>query len=134
MKGKVGQEFYPPASVVQVDFDLFTVEATEQYCLEYYQRMLDVIKDGSYTVLKCTDAELWRDPPLFKVYKDDQSKRALPRGTFTNPILANDFAFAHSSPTAMVRAIESAPTKCTYCSAASVCPQRQGFVRAGLIK
>jgi hypothetical protein len=131
MKFKVGQDFYPEINPYQLDIDLFSKESTLGWVKDVMHNLEDILTTGSLPL--CNDAELWRDPPQFKVYKDIKSKRALPKGTFDNISSAQNFNDARKV-TGDIRLIPSVPRRCTYCNVREVCTQYDEFIETGLLK
>jgi len=130
-KGQVGKAYYPSVNPYQFDIDLFTSNEIKTWIYYRINDLNDIIKTNS--IPYCTDAELWRNPPEFKVYKDHSSKRALPKGTFANYADAQAFSKKRKVP-GDVRLIPSTPKRCNYCNTREVCDQYAKFIVDGLLK
>ena len=127
------REFYPPSNVLGLDMTLFSTEAVKTFIKYKINRLMGIIESGSLPL--CTDIELWRKPPQFKLYKDPSSKRALPKCTFENQALAEETMVTKRAkmPQIEMRVIASEPKRCNYCNVTSVCEQYKKFVEDGLI-
>jgi len=131
MQFKAVQDFYPEVNPYQLDIDLFDPSTTKQWVMEVITNLKDILTTNVLPF--CTDSELWRNPPEFKVYKDIKSKRALPKGTFDNIASAQNFSDARKVP-GDIRLIPSVPRRCNYCQVREVCDQYEEFIKTGLLK
>jgi len=131
MKYKVGQDFYPDVNPYQLDLELFSKEATLAWVKSRLTRLKSIIETDQIPL--CTDTDLWRNPALFKVYKDIKSKRALPKGTFETQHEAVEFN-SKRKVQGDIRVIPSVPKRCNWCSVKPVCSQYDKFIKDGLIK
>ena len=128
---EVGKPNYPNMNPYQYSIDLLPIDITKKWIVYKLMDLQKIIETGVLPL--CTDVQLWRDPPKFKVYKDEASVRALPKGTFDNMADANDFSNRRKIP-GNVRMIPSVPKRCNYCSVRNVCTQYEGFILAGLLE
>ena len=128
---EVGKVNYPDVNPFQLSIDLFHPKLVLQWVTNKLTTLFSIIDTGVLPL--CTDTELWRNPPIFKVYKDSKSKRALPKGTFDTD--AEAVAFNNSRKViGDVRMIPSVPKRCNYCNVRQVCEQYDTFVDTGLME
>jgi hypothetical protein len=130
-KGKVGEDYYPDINPYQFDIDLFSKEEVMAYIIDTLTELKEIIDTKELPL--CSNKELWIADPVFKVYKDSKSKRALPKGTFETHQEAIDFNSKRKVP-GVIKCITSPPRRCGYCNVKEVCDQYKKFIKTGVLK
>jgi hypothetical protein len=116
---------YPKYRIVKREYPLKTMTQTEIFIKEKLAEIDKCMDLPESKMPMCTDKDLWRDPPIFKVYKDSSSPKAMPGGSkFTSQMEAIRFA---SERGGIVKIIPSQVKRCPRCPAYSICQQRKEY-------
>ena len=110
---------YPQTNPYQQEIPLFNHEEVEGW-LMYKLSLLNTASMENLAV--CDEAELWRDPTVWKVYASTKSTRCMNGGTFDSMTRAEMFKRG-KKPGAVVKKIASYPKRCMYCGVRNSCTQ-----------
>ena len=120
---------YPKTQVLGQVLPLKSIAETESFVRAKLAE-ISKYKDADEADLPlCTDKELWRNPPTYKVYKDHDAKKAMPGGSkFENIYDAQLFVAKKGG---IIKEIPSTVTACQWCKAKDICSQAQGYIASG---
>lgn len=117
----------PETRVLSQPFVLKSKEETESY-IRRKLTLLDKYWDKEEAELPyCTDEELWREEPKWKVYSSNDSKRALK--VFDTLAEANSFVLEKGK--GIVKEVKGQARACNYCPAFAICSQKDFLVERG---
>jgi hypothetical protein len=119
---------YPPSRTQRKYFELYSLNEVENY-ISKKLRDIDFYKNADEEAIpECTDADLWRSDPVFKYYKDP-TKTQRSTKNFEN----KQDAYTHLAIMKVGTVIEKpgSVTSCRYCSAFSVCTQKDRLISTG---
>jgi len=123
---------YPPNRVVPQLIPLMTIPETEAFISQKLMA-IDKYKDTPEPELPhCTDKELWRDAPVFKYYKNPDSRRRSTKN-FDNLHDAN-IRLSEDGNVGVVVEVPGTVKACKYCPAFSVCTQKDVYLADGSLK
>jgi hypothetical protein len=120
---------YPPSRIQQRILPLMSVAETERFVihkLTLIDRHMDSPEDE---IPFCTDEELWRSQPVFKYYKKGVVT-ARSTKNFDTLVEANTRR-AEDGSAGLVVERPGQVTACKYCSAFSICSQKDELIAAG---
>lgn len=128
--GKVGTTpNYPKNRVIQKDYPLKSKEEVEQFLINKIKKYIEYKDLDESAIPLCSDEELWRDAPVYKVYKDKESfssgSRALKN--FQDYKEALEFSESRKTP-AYIHTFISEPKRCKYCPGFAICKQRKSMI------
>lgn len=124
---------YPPNRVMHKTFQLLSLPETEAYVrnkLTQYQRYRDAPEEE---IPLCSNADLWRDPPKWKYYRDANKTSGRSTKNFDNAPEAYA-RLAKDGHTGVVIEQHGQVKACRYCPAFSVCSQKDQLIAAGDLK
>lgn len=121
---------YPQNSIVQKKFQIMEPAETEQYIISRLTLLEQNMNAEQADMPDCTEEELWMDPPEYKYFSKPDAKRSTKN--FGQDYYAAQQLLAEKG-TGIVKTVQGKARKCNYCSAASICLQRQDLIAAGLI-
>lgn len=120
---------YPPNPIYVKKIPLMSIKDTEKY-VKNKINLIDQYFDASqHEIPECTDVELWRKEPVYKYYKDPNSRSKSTRN-YTN--YAD--AIAHLRKDGNIGVVDTVKSKvvaCRFCPALSVCDQAKGYLNTG---
>lgn len=129
---EVSKPNYPPHKIHTQDFELMSLEDTERL-IQSKLNMVDHFESLDQSVLPhCTPEELWQKDSVFKYYKDP-NKRARSTKNFTSLADAN-LRLVADGTVGTVYEQKGEIKYCKYCSANSVCTQKDQYILDGLLK
>lgn len=121
---------YPQSPIADKRLPLLPVIEVEQF-ISNKLSLLDEHRNTPEPELPlCTKEELWQGDSTYNYYGKIDAKRA--SKSFDNKAEAVNWQLSKGK--GFVKEVLSAPTRCTWCQASSVCSQAQGFVNQGLIQ
>ncbi len=122
---------YPQAPIVAVHYPLMSVQDTEAYILKKIEEFKSLRDSDQSKLPLCSAEDLWQDPPTYKYYSTIGAKRCAPKGDYG---LDAGAAYARMAKEGRgeVKVIQSKVKKCSYCSAAPICKQREELELIGL--
>lgn len=123
---------YPPAQIIAREFELLPVEEVERFVTNKVRKLIECQNLDEKDLPHCTDDELWRKPDTWKYYKDP---KATGRSTknFDNPRDAQ-IKFINDGSVGRIDVVKGQVTACAYCSAFSVCTQKDAYLESGELK
>ena len=119
---------YPPRRVMKYELPLKSIAETEAWIKGRIALIKKYLAADDHEIPLCDDKELWRKPAIWKVYKDHDAKRALPKGTFENVYDAQVFA---AEKNGIIKEISGSVGACRYCDAFSICKQKDIYIANG---
>jgi len=120
---------YPKSRVASRELPLLAELDVEDFIIEKL-RAIQQFKDAPENEIpECTDEELWRSDPVFKYYADPtKASQAGARSTRNFTSLSEAEAFrAEKRGVGTVITVPGEPKRCSYCTAAPLCSQREKF-------
>ncbi|AGH57599.1 exonuclease [Pseudoalteromonas phage pYD6-A] len=124
---------YPPSMLVEKTFKLRDESETDRW-IKQKLFALDMHENTPELDLPyCTDKDLWRDPPVWKYYKNPDKTDGRATKNFDNPQEAN-LRFVQDGSVGIVIEKKSEPKACKYCPAVGICSQAQQFIKSGELK
>lgn len=118
---------YPQRPVEPYRIPLLSLDDTEDYILAKLQ-LLDRLKNAPEDSMPtCSEADLWRDAPVWKYYKDP-AKTTRSTKNYDNKEEANLRAAQEGG---IVLEKPGEVRACNYCAALPVCQQAKGYVEDG---
>jgi len=116
---------YPSEAAIYKDIPLLSQQETEHWIK---QRLLAYTNAGNlsdYHLPRCSNEELWLDPPVFKYYSNPE-KRDRATKNFTSLVEANDY-MASKGGKGIVITVQGTPKRCSYCNARPNCKQAKEY-------
>lgn len=120
---------YPPNRFHSKVFDLKPLNETENF-IKQKLSLIDQYWDAPEDEIpECTDEELWRSEPIFKYYKNPE-KMSRSTKNFTSMQEAR-LRLAEDGGKGIVVEKPGEVTACKYCSAFSICTQKDSLIAKG---
>jgi hypothetical protein len=130
-KSKVDRN-YPPSQVLTQSYSLMTPKETERWIrsrLSLIESYRDLPQDQ---LPACTDKDLWRNPPVYKYYKNPNK---LARATKNYDTLgAANMHKQKDGNVGTVIAVAGNVIACRYCDAYNACTQKDNYLADGTLK
>lgn len=124
---------YPPSMLVEKTYKLRDIADTDAW-IKQKLFQIDMYENAPEPDIPyCTDKELWRDPPVWKYYKDPTKTEGRATKNFDNPQEAN-LRFVQDGSVGIVIQRNSEPKACKYCPAVNICSQAKHFIDTGELK
>lgn len=123
------QPNYPAKRMMPRVFKLMPIEATEQYVLGRIQLIQQYYNAEDDDIPECTDKELWRSDPVWKYYKNPNSKTRATKN-FDNEAEAIARWNLDGGVGEVVK-IPGQAKACKYCPAFPVCKQKDRLIESG---
>lgn len=120
---------YPASNTVVKTHQLMSVEDTDNYVKGRINLLNKFWDAPEATIPLCTDEELWRKEPVWKYYKNPES-RARSTKNFDNKQDAY-LRLSQDSNVGIVVEVPGQVTACKYCAAFPVCSQKDDLIAAG---
>lgn len=123
---------YPPAQILAQKYKLLPVEQVQVF-VENKVKEINFYSDKPESELPlCTDKELWRKPDVYKYYKNPQ-KTAKSTANFETLGEANQ-RYLDDGAVGIVKLVKGGVSACTYCSAFTMCTQKDKLIESGELK
>ena len=120
---------YPPMRIVPYRYVLDSVQVTEAFVRERIN-LIDMYENSPESDMPdCTPADLWERDPVFKYYKNPNS-RARSTKNFTTYYEAND-RLVQDGSVGIVVEVKGEIKFCSYCPALDICQQAKGYIEQG---
>jgi len=116
---------YPSDAAIYKDIPLLDVQETQRWIK---QKLLAYDKAKQLpdpNLPRCSDEELWIDPPVFKYYSNPE-KRERATKNFTSLVDANTY-MASKGGKGIVITTQGTPKRCAYCNAREHCNQAKEY-------
>ena len=124
---------YPQRRTEYKTIPLLSIDDTEEWVRsKLAQIALFENADESY-IPECTDEELWREPPVWKYYKNPENTKRATKN-FDNPREAHDFMMSKHSGMGVIKEVPGQAKACNYCPAFSVCRQKDRLIAEGSLQ
>ena len=118
---------YPKTRVVSKEYPLWSIKETEEWIrtkVAHIARLLDIVQQDELPV--CTFEELWEKETLHKVFKTEESKRAM------RVFGSHDEAAAFMEKKGgILKVVPGEVKRCIYCSVVDICDQAKGYIASG---
>ena len=127
-------ENYPQQRVLEYPIPLHSVAETDRY-VKARLAQVDELEDVADELLPdCTPEELWQNKPIYKYYKNPATAAKGGRSTKNCASLleANQIK-AKNGGVGVVKTVFGEAKACNYCSAASICGQRDRLIEEGIL-
>ncbi len=118
---------YPPQRFKRQVFPLLPVQETERFISQKLSQIDQHWDTPEPDLPPCNDEELWRSEPVFKFYKngDINAKRS------TKNFDTRQEAVLFAAGVGAIKEVPGQVTACKYCSAFSICTQKDDLIRSG---
>jgi hypothetical protein len=115
--------------IVPYRYVLDSVQVTEAFVRERIN-LIDMYENSPESDMPdCTPADLWERDPVFKYYKNPNS-RARSTKNFTTYYEAND-RLVQDGSVGIVVEVKGEIKFCSYCPALDICQQAKGYIEQG---
>lgn len=122
---------YPKCQVISKEYPLLSWDETEAMMAEKIAAIEKYKDSPEEEIPRCTDEELWRDPPKYKYFKNPQK---LNRSTKNFDSMAEAQArLAQDGGVGTIQTHYGAVRRCNYCPAFQQCRQKNEYLDAGLL-
>ena len=120
---------YPQARVLSQRIPLLSIEDTEDFIVNRLTA-LKRYKDANETDIPfCDESELWRKESVWKYYKNpNKTERSTKTSSDKNEVFAK---FVEDGAVGIIKEIKGEVVACRYCSAFSVCTQKDSYLTTG---
>ena len=120
---------YPPQRIQERVFQLKSITETQNYIVTKLGKLDFYWEKKEEELPLCTDEELWRSTPVFKYYKNPE-KTARSTKNFDTKHDAM-LKFIEDGSVGLVKEVPGQVTACKYCSAFSICSQKDQLIANG---
>jgi hypothetical protein len=120
---------YPQARVLSQRIPLLSIDDTEDFIVNRLTA-LKRFKDANETDIPyCDESELWRKESVWKYYKNpNKTERSTKTSSDKNEVFAR---FVEDGSVGIIKEIKGEVVACRYCSAFSVCTQKDSYLATG---
>jgi hypothetical protein len=126
---KTSDPKYPQHPVMSKKIPLLSLEDTEAYVRSQLMTFEQHKNTPEAALPRCTDKDLWRKDSKFKYYKNP-AKTARSTANFDSALEANQ-RLVQDGGVGIVKEVKGAVVACRFCSAASVCTQKDEYIASG---
>ena len=123
---------YPSSQIISRSFKLHSAAFVQSYVEERVRTLIRLQDVPEKDLPLCTDKDLWRKPDTFKYYKNPQ-KQTKSTANFDNLSDANR-RFLDDGAVGLVKTVKGGVSACLYCSAFTVCTQKDRLIESGELK
>lgn len=123
---------YPSSQIISRSFKLHSAAFVQSYVEERVRTLIRLQDVPEKDLPLCTDKELWRKPDTFKYYKNPQ-KQTKSTANFDNLNDANR-RFLEDGAVGLVKTVKGGVSACLYCSAFTLCTQKDKLIESGELK
>ena len=123
---------YPSNQIISRSFKLHSAAFVQSYVEERVRTLIRLQDVPEEDLPLCTDKDLWRKPDTFKYYKNPQ-KQTKSTANFDNLSDANR-RFLDDGAVGLVKTVKGGVSACLYCSAFTVCTQKDRLIESGELK
>lgn len=130
---KAGQdpENYPQSPIIEKQYKMLSTAATQKYLEQKIKELERSLNLPESELTPCSNDELWRDPPVWKYYKN-KDKMTRSTKNFDNP----GDAYARLNKDGNVGVVVEHHGKvraCLFCDGAEMCQQKNAYIAEGLL-
>jgi hypothetical protein len=131
---KANDPKYPAAMLMEKEYKLRGITDTDNM-IKGKLRLLDSLENTPEAELPyCNDKELWRGAPTYKYFRDP-TKVGIGRSTKNFDTLQEaNLRYLKDNRVGTIIISNPEPTACRYCSAFSLCSQKDAFISSGELK
>lgn len=122
---------YPQSAVLPQKIELMTKEETYNYMRQFISQVELHQNTPEPDLPECTQEDLWQGAPVYKYYRDP-NKRSRATANFDDMYSAQQ-RYIKDGGTGIIVTVPGKAKACNYCSAASVCTQRQRLIAEGTL-
>jgi hypothetical protein len=124
------QKGYPESPVLTEEYELMTLAQTEQWIRNRINQLRNLWDAPESELPFCTDADLWREPPVYKYYAKSKSEQTKSTKNFDNSLEAYNY---YSSKGRVGELVEVAGKvkACKWCKAFTECSQKNQYILDG---
>ncbi|KXJ61994.1 MAG: hypothetical protein AXW14_17745 [Alteromonas sp. Nap_26] len=120
---------YPNMRTVEKKFMLNSIQSTDAFVRTRLATIKKYWDKPESEIPECTDEDLWRKPTVYKVYKDENAKRAMSGGVFEEDKRGAERLAREKG--AIVKTFPGEVVACRYCKAFDICEQKQKYLDSG---
>lgn len=131
--GQSYQDGYPPNATPTVKYELASVEETDQYIRERLATIERLWNADESEMDRCTEEDLWLDPPKYKYYKDP-AKKARSTKNFDDMASAALYKAEKGKGAGVIDVVYGEVKACKYCPAFHACKQKDEYIASGQLK
>jgi len=127
------EKLYPVNRIMSIKLPLMSLDATEAFIrnkLAQYTMYKDAPEED---IPQCTTKELWRNDPIWKYYKNPSKIQGRSLKNFTDKQSAYN-RLSEDNNVGIVLEVPGEVRACKYCSAFSVCSQKDQLIADGSLK
>lgn len=125
------QANYPSSRIKAVEIPLMPIPETKDFIADKLNQFNKFKNVPEESLPRCTDAELWRKPSVFKYYsnpaKTDRSTK-----NFTNAIDAYAYKSSKGGKGIVIE-VKGKVVACQYCRGAAICSQKNEYILEGTL-
>lgn len=125
-----GQAGYPPNPIVGKKYDLMSYAKTEMWLNEKISLIEENLDKPEKQLPRCTDEELWKDPDLYKYYKNPNKTDGRSTKNF-NSLEEAQLRLAQDGNVGTIVTVPGKVKACRYCSGFSKCTQKDEYLLDG---
>lgn len=118
---------YPPSRVMHKDIDLMSISDTEKWIRSKLSELKKNVSLRQRDMVRCTDEELWRSPPVFKYYSKEETYKAGGRASKNFDSLSEANKHRAEKGIGIVATIPGKVKACSYCPAFPICEQAREY-------
>ena len=124
---------YPPAQVIETPIPLMRPAEIEAWMRTRLRALIQSQDLPEPELPRCTDAELWMSPPVFKFYADPTKIASGGKSTKNFPSYPAAMAWRNRQGKGAVVSVPGRARACAWCPAAPLCSQKAdyGYGEAG---
>lgn len=120
---------YPANRVLSQQYSLLSVEATDRYVKSVISNIDKYIDVPEAELPYCTDEDLWRKPTVWKYYKNpNKLERSTKNFESQSDALIQ---LVKDGSVGVVKEVKGQVVACRYCSAFSLCTQKDKLIESG---
>lgn len=120
---------YPQTNPLTQSYTLKSIQETEAYIkgkLTELEKYWDAPEED---IPNCSDEDLWRDPPVWKYYKNPNNLNRSTKNFETRQEAI--VRFVEDGSVGLVKEVKGKVTACKYCPAATICSQKNQYILSG---
>ena len=126
------REKYPHSQIISREFELLPEAEVQRFVEHKVQRLIACENLPESELPLCTDKDLWRKEDSFKYYSNPASTGKSTKN-FSSMYEANKY-FIEKGSKGRIDVVKGQVTACLYCSAFTLCSQKDDLIAAGELK
>lgn len=120
---------YPPAQIYRNTLKLMSIQDTKRLITDKTNLITKFNMSPEAEMPACQDADLWRDPPVFKYYANPS---ATARSTKNFDSYIDAETYRREKKKGVIYEVKGVAKACSYCAGAPICQQYAEMKAAGL--